>query len=300
VAVTAGAAAPSATTGAPTRITQVSARLNGTIKPGGQPTSYSFQYGPTTDYGTSTPATDAGAGTTSVHASADLTGLQAGATYHYRVVATNPSGTTPGQDVTLTTHGEQLQYALKASATSLVYGSALVLTGKLKGADSAGRQLVLEGRPYPFTKPFAAVGSVVTSDTGAYSFRVATVASNTQYRVATSDQRSGPSRDVAVTVSPLISTRLSTTHPRRGQRVKFFGTVRPERVGAPFGVQRLAGGKWVTVGGGVTRRGTGGASTWSKTIAVKRAGTYRVYVRITAGDLASGAGRPKRVVLRAR
>ena len=59
------------------------------------------------------------------------------------------------------------------------------------------------------------------------------------------------------------------------------------------------GSIWWLVAG--TAEGTGrGASTWSKTIAVKHAGTYRVFVRITAGDLASGAGRPKRVVLRAR
>jgi hypothetical protein len=49
------------------------------------------------------PDGDLGSGTESAEVGQLLTGLQAGSTYHYRIIATNPSGTTTGEDQTFTT-----------------------------------------------------------------------------------------------------------------------------------------------------------------------------------------------------
>ncbi|MGO9907161.1 MAG: hypothetical protein ACLPY3_15825 [Solirubrobacteraceae bacterium] len=96
-------APPSATTGTATNVAQSSTTIPGTLNPNGVTTSYYFQYGTNTSYGSSTPPTDAGSGTADVPVSADLTGLASSTTYHYRLVAVSSSGTTDGADQTFTT-----------------------------------------------------------------------------------------------------------------------------------------------------------------------------------------------------
>jgi hypothetical protein len=97
-------AAPDATTGPATGVGQNTAKLTGTVNPQGSATSYKFQYGPTSSYGTETTPVTAGAGSTASAASSTLTGLASGTTFHYRIVATNANGqTTTGVDRTFTT-----------------------------------------------------------------------------------------------------------------------------------------------------------------------------------------------------
>ena len=95
---------PEAITKAATEASGSTATLNGTVNPEGLPTTYSFEYGTTTAYGSSAPATpaDAGSGTADVPVSQQLSGLQPGTTYHYRLVATNEAGTSYGEDIAVT------------------------------------------------------------------------------------------------------------------------------------------------------------------------------------------------------
>lgn len=89
-------------------VTSTAAVLEARVNPEGADTTYHFDYGPTTAYGSIAPIPDAdlGAGTSDQLASAVAQGLAPGTTYHYRVVATNPSspaGGTTGPDRTFTT-----------------------------------------------------------------------------------------------------------------------------------------------------------------------------------------------------
>jgi hypothetical protein len=97
--------APTVVTGAATSITQSSATLNATVNPNNQTVSdCHFDYGTSTLYGASVPcATLPGSGMSPVAVSAALTGLSANTTYHFQIVATNPSGTSAGADQTFTT-----------------------------------------------------------------------------------------------------------------------------------------------------------------------------------------------------
>jgi len=97
--------APAVTTGAATGITSSGATLNGTVNPEGQASTYQFEYGTTTGYGSVSPATpgSAGSGSSPVPESAALSGLAASTTYHYRLNATNATGTTHGSDQQFTT-----------------------------------------------------------------------------------------------------------------------------------------------------------------------------------------------------
>ena len=94
---------PVPTTGAATSVTQTLATLAGTVDPNGNATTYNFEYGPTTDYGSTTAATDGGQGFGASPVSASLTDLKPTTTYHYRLVATNAGGTAQGADATFTT-----------------------------------------------------------------------------------------------------------------------------------------------------------------------------------------------------
>ena len=97
------AAEPVVATGNATAITSTSATLKGTVNPEGQATSYHFEYGTTKSYGSQTATTDAGSGSAGVKASASITSLAPNTAYHYRLVATNASGTTLGSDVSFKT-----------------------------------------------------------------------------------------------------------------------------------------------------------------------------------------------------
>jgi hypothetical protein len=86
-------------------VTASSATVAGSVNPNGESTTYSFQFGTTTGYGSQTSPVSVGSGTGEVTVSRTITGLTAGTTYHYRLIATNKSGTTVGADRTFTTSG---------------------------------------------------------------------------------------------------------------------------------------------------------------------------------------------------
>jgi hypothetical protein len=94
---------PTATTAAATGVGSGSATLHGTVNPSGLATSYRFDIGKSTAYGGQTPSVSAGAGEAAVAAAQAVGGLEPNTTYHFRVRATNPSGTVVGADRTFTT-----------------------------------------------------------------------------------------------------------------------------------------------------------------------------------------------------
>ena len=83
-------------------IASFSARLNGSVDPHGLTTTVYFQYGATTSYGFTT-AIQSKTGNTYQNVAATIGGLTASTTYHFRIVATNSSGTRYGSDRTFTT-----------------------------------------------------------------------------------------------------------------------------------------------------------------------------------------------------
>ena len=92
--------APGVITGSATSVTSTSATLNGTVNPNGEATTYYFEYGVDTSYGSTTSSSSAGSGTSSVAVEAAISGLISNTTYHYRLVATNSEGTSYGDDKT--------------------------------------------------------------------------------------------------------------------------------------------------------------------------------------------------------
>jgi streptogramin lyase len=94
---------PVAVTGLATRISPSSATVTGTVNARTVPTKVHFQYGVTAAYGSTTAIQSVGAAATPLEISATLGDLAAGTVYHYRLVASNASGTSYGPDATFAT-----------------------------------------------------------------------------------------------------------------------------------------------------------------------------------------------------
>ena len=107
-----GSPASFATTGPPSAssvsvgaLTPKSATLGGVVVPDGHTTSWYFQYGTTTAYGTKTATGSVAPPTTGVHVVRAIVGLTANTNYHFRLVTFNAAGTVAGADSTFTTPG---------------------------------------------------------------------------------------------------------------------------------------------------------------------------------------------------
>ena len=95
---------PDSQTGEASGVSGTSATLTGTVNAEGAPLSdCHFDWGTSNTYGQSVPCSLMPAGTSSVVVSAMITGLAPGATYHFRLSATNAGGTGLGGDLSFTT-----------------------------------------------------------------------------------------------------------------------------------------------------------------------------------------------------
>lgn len=170
---------PTVATTAATSITTASATLNGTINPNGLASTYYFQWGTTTAYGTNTTTTSAGSGSTSVNVNAGISGLTAGTTYHYRIVGTNSDGTSYGNDMTVTP-GAAVLTTTAASAitmTTATSGGNITSDG---GAAVTARGVCWATTANPtITSPHTTDGS----GTGTFTSNITGLSSNTVYHV---------------------------------------------------------------------------------------------------------------------
>jgi phosphodiesterase/alkaline phosphatase D-like protein len=190
------AQAPTATTGAATGVGSAGATLNGTVNANGSSTTVVFEYGLTTEYGGTAPAPQSPvSGSTATPVSATLILLDPSTTYHYRVVATNASGTTYGADMTFTTT------ALSGNPPVVITDPATAI-----GADFA----TLNGRVFTFD-----VSTTVSFDWG----------TDTNYgNTVTADQSPVTSAALAPVTATLTSLANNTTYHYRVVASNINGT----------------------------------------------------------------------------
>lgn len=94
-------------TGPAKEVTDTSAKVAGSINPEGLATTYQFEYGTSTEYGSKSPVSPGSVGSdSSTHElEASLSGLAPSTVYHYRLAAINENGVNLGADQTLRTTG---------------------------------------------------------------------------------------------------------------------------------------------------------------------------------------------------
>ena len=170
-------AGPLAVTG-PARLSGTSVVLSGTVDPVGRGTTFWFELGPSTSYGTRTLARSAGAGRGAVPVSETVTGLAPGTEYHARLVAQSSAGTTPGADVVFRTAG--LPTVGRASASGISLARALIRAEVASGG--LDTQVWVEfGRRGSLTARTAAVRLPAGAAATGVSFRLTGLAPGRRY-----------------------------------------------------------------------------------------------------------------------
>lgn len=226
--------APIAVTAAATSIGASSATLNGSVNPNGVATSWFFEYGTSTAYGSTTSSKNAGSGANSVPVSAPLSNLTPGTTYHFRLVAKSSVGTTRSADETFATTG----VTIHAAAVAVIYGNAVTLSGTVTSGQ-AGETVVIFSQPLG-QGSFASVATLLTTAGGAWTY-AAHPKLLTEYEAT---WKSATSPQTAVGVHPLVGLRTLTrarfsvhvagAHAFTGKYVRF---------------QRFSSlGQWVSIG----------------------------------------------------
>lgn len=139
-ATPAGASAPTVATGSASGISTTAATIAGTVNPNSQATTYHFDYGLTASYGSTTTTASAGSGSSPVAESAGLSGLTSGVTYHFRIEATNATGTSFGADATLATTSSGSRGTGPSTATCAggTCGAIQAVSASLGVPDGAG------------------------------------------------------------------------------------------------------------------------------------------------------------------
>jgi hypothetical protein len=160
----------------------------------------------------------------------------------------------------------------------VVFGSAASITGQATGNKAAGANVDLQSQTGP--NRFGTVASTTADSAGHYTFRVAP-RQNTVYRVVAHTAPQATSSNIAVNVRVKVTLSVSTTTPRAGSRVGFFGFVLPAYNGKLVQIQRKTATGWSTITraslvaatpvGGVAR------SKYSKRVRIRATGTYRVF-----------------------
>ncbi len=116
--------APFALTKPAAPVGQTTALLNGVVNPVGFSTTARFEYGGTTSYGQLSAVQTFPAGQVYSGVTASIAGLLPETTYHYRLVAANGNGTTPGEDRMFTTAAAEAQAFADWAAMSGLTGAA--------------------------------------------------------------------------------------------------------------------------------------------------------------------------------
>ncbi len=293
VAATALAAAPpptsppTATTGVASAITYQSATLSGSVKPGNESTEVYFQYGTTVGYGAQSAPTQVPAGTAAVPISVPISSLTADTVYHYRLVATNASGTSLGADKVLTTAKIPLSLAITAAPNPVPFGGAVTIEGTLSGTGDANAPVQLQETPFPYTAPFANIGNPeLTLSNGTFAFNVLGLALNTEYRVVSGAVASA---SVPVSVAVGVTLNANPTGTKQHPTVHFSGTIDPAEPSARIGFERLVGAKWTLVGGTVAAATvTNGLVNFGATIHIRHGGFFRALVLSVEGSHVAG------------
>jgi hypothetical protein len=296
-ATSALAAVPVATTGAASSITYDSAVVAASVNPKDSATVVYFQYGTTNKYGAQSAPTELAAGATAVPVSVLLSGLTAATTYHYRIVATNTSGTTLGADRALATAKIPLALAITAAPNPVAYGGAVTIEGTLAGTGSANAVVALQAEPFPYTAGFSNVGNPeLTLANGTFVFNELGLALNTQYRVV-----AGKVASTAVVVSVSVDVTLQTRSEgtNRHPAVRFSGTISPAEPGSRVAIERLIGTSWKVLGGTVASSTVvAGVVHFAKTIQLHSGGFFRALALPVEGAHVAGYSGPMLVRLR--
>ena len=272
----AGAAAPGVVTGSVSNLSTSSVRLHGTVDPNGEATSWYFEFGPSTGYGTKTATTSAGSGNNPTNVDTQVSGLSHATFFHYRLVAMNASGTTLGADQTFITEGPptiatgQAQNAISSTAT---------LTGTIdpNGLSTTWHFDYGPTIAYGSRTPSRNAGSGQQSITISEALANLTPATTYHYRlVASNSAGTVTGSDATFATIPAVTLAQSGFRVIAGHYIRLSGTVAGAQPGVSVTVlaQTFGSGAYAQVGTVLT----GGGGSWSFLAQPRVATTYAASV----------------------
>jgi hypothetical protein len=209
-------------------VTIDSARLTANVDANGSATTYHFEYGTTTRYGSRTPDRAGGDAADPVPVSEPLAGLRAATRYHWRLVATNAAGTTRGRDRTFITARLPASLSLSLSPATPRWGRPVTLGGRVRGAGVNQTPIALEAQRFPFDAGFTEVATTRAGDDGGYLFSVDHVWATTRYRAVTRTQV--PTFSPVVTAFTRVVAGARVRHRSR-RRARVEGSILPAVTG---------------------------------------------------------------------
>ena len=222
-----------------------SAVLRGALDPRGQSTTYRFEYGKTTKYGSLTPETAASwAGSKTV--SATISGLAPYTTYHYRLVATGPAGTTRGGDRSLRTLRAPTGITLSATPNPVDWGAKVTIAGQVLGTGVGGTSVSVQRTDFPFTRGFWVPRNFSAGKDARFSTTIGPLWETTRLQLVT--RTTTVARSQVLTVG--VRVRDGVRRQPAGRRaVVLTGVIRPAvPQSARVSVQRRTlAGVWVPV-----------------------------------------------------
>ena len=236
--------APAAKTGDATAVERTSATLNGTVDPNLTVSTYYFEYGTTTAYGTKTTPVETGAGDEPAPVDEAIGSLNPDTTYHVRLVAENPNGTSIGDDVTFHTPPNPRAPGVSRTGTAQTGPDSAILRSTIdpNGAQTTyrfewGRTRSFGSRTSERTLPAGETGVDVTESLpGLRSFRryyFRLVATNS---VGTSRSQT---RSFVTARRPTAITLDVDGRTPWGEGIEVFGRVSGSGVnGIPVGLER--------------------------------------------------------------
>ena len=210
--VAASTSSPTCSSGLTTPASDVgttSASLNGVVTPEGQDDTYTFEYGTSSAFGTSTPTQDAGAGTQPQLVQTSLTGLAPSTKYFFRLNTTTAStGTTHGQTQSFTTPASSAP-----ASTPLALGSTSLANATF-GAHYS-QTLAASGGTPPYTWSVTGgtlpPGLSLTNSTGVIS-GTPTTAGTSHFTIKVTDATTPDPRTASQPLSITVDRAASGTH----------------------------------------------------------------------------------------
>ena len=180
------------------------------------------------------------------------------------------------------------QLTATAKPFVVTFGQVTTVSGRLTTKNNAGVRVNLAQDPFPYGDGFQPLAQATTDKNGNYSFRL-TPMLNTNYRVS----QGALHAFTGARVRAAVSLGVSDSTPAIGQRVRFFGSVRPKHDGKVVLIQRKRpGGAWITVRRTLLRPATGNRSTYSTRLRIFSTRSYRARFP-SDGDHLTGTSRTR-------
>ena len=181
---------------------------------------------------------------------------------------------------------------IRASAAAVTFGRTFAVSGTTKGM-AAGTTIEVQQNPYPYAgfRPTGKTG--VVDPAGNWSVAGIAPQMHTQYKVVAKSSPPTESAAVFVRVPLRVSFSVGDSTPKKGARVRFYGTVAPAHDGKPLLIQRKTATGYRTVARSALLDNGTANSKYSRRVRIGATGTYRVVVESADQDHDNGTSRSR-------